>query len=64
MSKLELNVATFDLGVLMSKLELELNVDTFGHGGINGNISAPGRVRSGKVRLALSTLIPFIFVST
>ena len=53
--ELELNVDTFELGVLMSKLELEPNVDKFGHGGINVNISAPGRVRegdrSGKVRL-------------
>ena len=31
----------------MSKLEQELNVDTFGHGGINVNIAAPGRVREG-----------------
>ena len=49
--ELELNVDTFELGVLMSKLEL----DTFGHGGINVNIKAPSRVRegdrSGQVRL-------------
>ena len=73
MWKLELllNVDTFELGVLISKLELEPNVITFGPGVLMLTKRPPaglemgiGQVRLGYVRLALSTLIPFIFLST
>ena len=37
----------FWTGGLMSKLELELNVNSFEHRGINVNIAAPGRAREG-----------------